>query len=389
MYPEDLLHDGSPVDYVVIGEGEETFTELAKSIDNGHGVHDVQGIAWFDGQSVCRNLPRPTIENLDTIPVPLYEYIDTDFYFRPGINIIREILLSTAEIFTSRGCPSQCTFCVNKNLNRIMGSKNPFRQRSVKNVIDEIEYLAKRYGVDGFYICDDTFCIQKEFVFDFCTELAKRDLRLVWGTETRVNLVSQEMIRVMNDAGCIQLDFGVESGSPQALKRMKKGITLEQIRNSFRWCHEIGVRPMANFMFNTPGETEDNVQKTLVLAKEIDACYYGFNLMTPFPGTDIYEEVEPKLTVTEYSLYQRAYKTLIDPRFKFAQHNLDLDKLVWEANVSFNSFWKRFPLLFNLTYLKKILKSRKKSEYLSTLLELIWIFVRSKWNRLLRYFKIQ
>jgi len=389
MYPEDFLYDGSPIDYVVIGEGEETFTELATAAINGDSVQEIRSIVWFEGQSVQKTPSRPPIGDLDKIPFPLYEQIDTDYYFRPGINIIRNMFLSTAQIFTSRGCPAQCTFCVNKNLNKIMGSRKPFRQRSVRNVVDEIEYLARRYAVDGFYICDDAFCIRRQWTFDFCAELGRRNLGLIWATETRVNLVSREMIKAMRDAGCIQLDFGVESGSSEVLERMKKGITLEQVRNAFRWCHELGIRPMANFMFNTPGETENDVQKTLVLAKEVDACYYNFALMTPFPGTDIYEEVRPKLTKDEYGLFSGAYTTLKDPRFRFSQHDLDLDKLVWKAHVSFNTLWRRASFLFNMAYLKQILKSRRKWEYLTTLLKVFRRIIDYYWAHLkyaLRYY---
>ncbi|MFC1816720.1 B12-binding domain-containing radical SAM protein [Thermodesulfobacteriota bacterium] len=382
MYPEDLLYDGSPVDYVVIGEGEETFTEFVKTISIGHSVQDVPGVAWFDGRNVYRTPPRFPIEDLDIIPFPQYDLIDTNYYCRPGINVIRNMFLSTAQIITSRGCPSQCTFCVNKNLHRIMGSRKLFRQRSVKTVVDEIEFLATRYAVDGFYLCDDAFCIRKQFTFDFCAELTRRNLGLIWGTETRVNLVSREMIETMKDAGCVQLDFGVESGSQKALKRMKKRITIEQVRNVFSWCHELGVRAMANFMFNTTGETEDDVHKTLALAKEIDACYYSFSLMTPFPGTDIYKKVQPKLTVDEYDLFPEAYLTLTDPRFRFAKHDLDLEKLVWKTHVTFNSLWRRASFLLNGAYIKQILKSKKKWDYISTFLEVFGRIVDYYWTHL-------
>lgn len=380
MYTDDLLYNGSHVDYVVIGEGEETFTELVNVIRKGHGVQDVRGIAWFDGQKVCKTSPRPLIKDLDTIPTPLYNQIDTDYYFCPSINIIRNMFLSTAQIFTSRGCPSRCTFCVNKNLSRIMGYGKPFRQRSVKNVVDEIEYLADRYAIDGFYLCDDAFCIRKQFTYDFCAELTGRNLKLIWATETKVNLVSREMIRVMKEAGCVQLDFGVESGSSEVLKRMKKDITLEQVRNAFRWCHELGIRPLANFMLNTPGETEDDVQKTLDLAREIDACYYSFGLMTPFPGTDIYEEVKPKLTIDEYALLSGAYYAVVDPRFKFAQHDLNLDKQVWKAHISFNPLWRRASFLFNRAYLKQVFKSRIKWKYFVTLVEVFRRIIDYYWT---------
>jgi len=363
MYPEDLLFAGSPVDYVVIGEGEITFTELVRAVGSQTNVKEACGLAWFEGEGVFKSPTRPSIEDLDTIPLPLYDQIDSGYYFRPKINFIRNMLLSTAQIFTSRGCPSQCTFCVNKNLYKIMGSRRAFRQRSIKNVVDEIEYLVDKYTIDGFYLCDDAFCVRKEFTFGFCEELMKRDLRLIWATETKVNFVSPQILKAMKKARCVQIDFGVESGSPDILSKMKKGITVEQIRNAFRWCHQAGIRPMANFMFNTPGETEEDVSKTLALAKEINACYYGFNLMVPFPGTDIYEKVKPKLTVAEYGLFSKAYTTLPDPRFKFAAHGLALDNLVWKAHVSFNSLWRRASFLFCRPYLRRISQSKRKREY--------------------------
>ncbi len=391
MYPEDILNGDNSVDCVVIGEGEETFTELAKAVSNGNSIQDVHGIAWFDGVKVCKTPPRPYIEDLDTIPFPIYDQVDTNYYFRPAVRVIRNMLLSTAQVFTSRGCPSRCTFCVSKNLYSTTGTRKPFRQRSVKNVVDEIEYLAGRYAVDGFYLCDDLFCSIKQYTFSFCEELIRRNLGLIWATETRVNLVSRKMIQAMKNAGCVQLDFGVESGSPEILKRMKKGINLKQARDAFRWCHELGVRPMANIMFNTPGETEDDVQKTLALAKEIDACYYGFNIMTPFPGTDIYENVQPKLTVKEYAIYSNAVETLSDPRFRFARHDLDINKLAWKSNVSFNTVWRRTSFLFSRVYLKQIIRSKKKWEYISILLEISRRAVDYHWTHLklaLRHYKL-
>lgn len=371
MYPEELLFDDSPVDYVVLGEGEETLTELASAIINKQIIQDVLGIAWFDAHGFNKTAPRPAIKNLDKIPYPTYDQIDTGYYFRPGINIIRNMFISTASIITSRGCPASCTFCVNKNLQKIMGSGRGFRQRSVEKVVDEIEYLAERYAVDGFYIWDDAFCMRKKYTFDFCEELLKRNLGLIWATETRVNLVTYEMIQAMKDAGCIQIDFGVESGSQEILKKLKKGITVEQVRNAFHWCHKIGVRPMANFMLNTPGETEDDLNKTFALAREIDACYYSMALMTPFPGTDIYELVQPKLTVDEYDLLPINYRRISDQRFKFARHDLDLEEIRYKSVVSFNSFRKRTSFLFNMAYLKRILKSRKKIEYVLALLGVV------------------
>ncbi len=370
MYPGDFLQQYGPVDYVVIGEGEETLAQLATTIIDSGSVQDVESIAWWDNGQVGRSPFRPPIQDLDEIPFPLYDDIDADYYFRPNIYVIRNMFLSTAQLFTSRGCPFQCTFCVNKNLKNIMGTTKPIRYRSANNVIDEIEYLVDRYFIDGIYISDDTFCVNKKFVFDFCQELSKRNLELTWATETRVNLISRDMLESMRDAGCVQLDFGVESGSPEILKRIKKGITVEQARDAFRLCHEVGIRPLANFMFNTPGETENDVQQTLALARDLDACYYNFSIMVPYPGTDIYEDVEPKLAVDEYHLLYNAKKTVTIPRFRFARHDRNLDKLTWGSHLSFNSLRRRIAFVFNRRYLVQLLKSRRKLDYLLTLLAL-------------------
>lgn len=370
MYPEDFLYENSPVDYVVIGEGEYTTCDLVKAIKSGGKIEDIAGIAIFDGKKLHRTKQRPVIENLDEIPFPAYEKVDMKYYTRPSIYAIRTMLLSTLHIFTSRGCPYQCTFCVNKNLAKIMNSEKSVRSRNVNNVVDEIEYLARRYMIDGFYIYDDTFALTKDYVFEFCGELSKRNLGLIWAAETRVNLMSKKIIKTMRDAGCVQLDFGVESGSQDVLDKVKKGIKISDVKNIFSACHDLGVRTYANFMFNTPGETEDDIKKTNNLAKDIDADGYNFGITTPYPGTDLYEDVKPRLTANEYQLFSMAKKTLIDPRFKLAKHDLSLETLVENADISYNSLWKRTSFILNKQYIMRILNSAKKKEYILELLSL-------------------
>lgn len=383
MYPEDFLYKDSPVDYVVIGEGEYTTCDLAKAIKSGSRIEDVAGIAIFDGEKVHRTRQRSVIENLDEIPFPAYEKVDMDYYTRPSIYAIRTMLLSTVHVFTSRGCPYQCTFCVNKNLARIMDSKKSVRSRSVKNVLDEIEYLAKRYMIDGFYIYDDTFALTKDYVFEFCEELSKRSLGLIWAAETRVNLMSKEIIKTMRDAGCVQLDFGVESGSQDVLDRVKKGIKILDVKSIFRLCRDLGMRTYANFMFNTPGETESDVKKTKELARDIDADGYNFGITTPYPGTDLYDDVRPRLTVAEYQLFSMARKTLIDPRFKLAKHDLNLEKLVENSDTSFNSLWKRMSFVVNKRYMLRLLNSAKKKEYILELVLLGKLLINKASKRFL------
>lgn len=133
-------------------------------------------------------------------------------------------------------------------------------------------------------------------------------------------------------------------------------------------------------MFNTPGETVDDVKKTLDLAKEIDADGYNYSLTTPFPGTDLYSEVKPKLSTDEYSLLLDATRTLTDPRFKLAQHDMNLDHLAKGANLSFNTLCKRVSFVFDKRYIRQILKSRRKNEYVLVVLSLIELFMRRAWE---------
>ncbi|MFC1576940.1 methyltransferase domain-containing protein [Candidatus Omnitrophota bacterium] len=375
MFPEDFLYEGSPVDYVVIGEGEYTALDLWKVLRGEKRKEEVRGIAYFEQGRIIRTPPRPAIEDLDELPMLSYDKIDMGYYVQPTIYSIRTLLVSSLNIFTSRGCPSQCTFCVNKNLSEVMCSRNVVRKRSAKKVVDEIELLVKRYRIDGFYIWDDTFILSKEYVREFCRELLARDIDVIWAAETKVNMISSDIVKEMQAAGCIQIDFGVESGSQEILNRIKKGITVKQIKNAFSVCRGLSMRTFANFMFNTPGETEQDVKKTIDLARELDANCYNFSVCTPFPGTDIYRSAGLRLSVDEYSLFDNAMTKLADPRFKLADHDLDLEDLSVGAHRSFNTIGKRTSFLFNEKYIKRMLKSKRKRDYLNILFRLGTLFI--------------
>lgn len=384
--PQDFLGSTSPVDFVVIGEGELTLTELLKTVKNEQDLWNVPGIAWFNGNQIVRTKSRLPINNLDELPFPAFKKVPMNYYTSPNIYAVRGILLSAFFIFTSRGCPFRCKFCSNKS---VFGRR--LRHRSAKNVVDEIEYLVNNYRIDGFYIYDDTFTINKQHVLNICEELVSRKLNLIWGCETRTDLISEDLIKKMKQAGCIQIDFGVESGSQRILDILKKDMTVPQIKNAFNICQKFHIRQFANFMINTPGETEEDIQKTINLAKELNATLNIFNVTTPFPGTDLYKEIETKLSPKDYSkmaskISFKEFIEFIESRCKFSQHNINLDVLLTDL-------WKEFPnvqdlsfrlnksyikgiikeLLFvvDMKYLKVINKSKRKKEYLKWLMDII------------------
>ncbi|NIM03348.1 radical SAM protein [bacterium] len=380
--PQDFLGNASPIDFVVIGEGEVTLAELLKAVKNKRDLWNVSGIAWFNGDQIVRTESRLPINNLDELPFPAFNKVPMNYYTSPNIYAVRGILLSAFFIFTSRGCPFRCKFCSNKS---VFGRK--VRQRSAKNVVDEIEFLANNYGIDGFYIYDDTFTINKRHVLNICEELRSRRLDLVWGCETRTDLISEDLIKEMRQAGCIQIDFGVESGSQRILDILRKDMTVSQIRNGFNICRKHNMRRFANFMVNTPGETEEDIQQTINLARQLNATLNIFNVTTPFPGTDLYKEIQTELSPRDYSKLSskvsfKEFINFIESKCKFSQHDIKLNALLMDL-------WKEFPnvhdlsfrlnknylkgiikeLLFimDIRYLKVISKSKRKKEYVEWL----------------------
>ncbi len=370
LFPEQFFFPNSPIDYAVVGEGEITTHELIEALEAKKNIQKIAGLVYYDNEQarIIKTEPRPYIQDLDSLPYPDFEKVDMDYYTTPNPYSVRGVMLSSFYILSGRGCPSSCTFCVSKNLRKI-GSGRYLRLRSAKNVVDEMEYLAKTYKIDGFYIIDDAFSLDKRHTMAVCDEMIARKLNLVWGCETRVNHVNEDLLKKMRKAGCLQVDFGVESGSDDCLKRIKKGINTEQVRQVFKACKKVGIRTFANILLNTPGETEKDLKLTLNLLDEIKPTVTSFNTFTPFPGTDIYEHWDTELAPEDYSILAEAPLKLIkeDPRFRFSDHQVDMDEFYQVNHRKYNSLTNSLGIFMQPAYIKRMLKSKKKNDYLKQL----------------------
>lgn len=362
ILPDDFfIKEDSPFDAVVVGDGEVPLTKLIEAEKMGiNSWEEIQGLVFRRGKDIIHTSPQSTFPDLNDMPVLPYHKLNTNFYFQPQQFLTRWIYLSGVHIFTARGCPYSCTFCANR--------RRKVRYRQIDNVINEIRYLKEKYDIDGFYIHDDTFTIKQDRVIEFCEKLPDLKYRFVWGMEGRVNQLPDPVFQALKKSGCIQIDFGVESGSEESLRRMKKGIKVKDTEDIFDRCSRNNIRTFANFLINTPGETEEDVRKTVDLMEKIKATVYGICVTTPYPRTEIYDQyVKPPLSVEEYKLYEdnKTYTSIVDPRFRMAAHGLNIEELSEKLGKRFmlSRSWQIVSL--HPLYLRSLFLSKRKSQYFS------------------------
>ena len=264
------------VDLIVQGEGEMTIVELMAEGMNPSAWEGTRGIAFRRNGEVIVTEPRPFIEDLDTLPLPARHLLPLSRYQALGYSI---------SIITSRGCPYSCIFCLGR---RMVG--NRVRLRSAPRVVDEIEQILA-YGIDRINVADDLFVSHRGRVREVCDEILRRALRFTWSAFARVNTVDRETLKLMREAGCDSVSFGVETGNSDLLKLARKGITREQVRKAVSLCREIGIVPHTSFIVGLPGETPETLEETGAFAASLGSLY-GYHFLTPFPGTTVREEAE-------------------------------------------------------------------------------------------------
>jgi anaerobic magnesium-protoporphyrin IX monomethyl ester cyclase len=264
------------IDFIVLGEGEETLVELVTAYQNGHNWGNIKGLAYQDQGQPVLTPPRDPIQDIDGLPEPARHLIPLGRYRALGLPI---------SMTTSRGCPFKCIFCVGR---KMVGAR--VRYRDPQKVVDELEFLST-LGFHQINIADDLFTASKKHCIAVCDEILQRQLNIQWTSFARVDTVSRPALERMKQAGCTAVSFGVESGSPEILKTVKKGITLDQVVDAVNMCNDVGVTPQASFILGLPGETLQTMQQTVAFAERLKemGVLHGYHLLAPFPGTDVRE----------------------------------------------------------------------------------------------------
>ncbi len=279
------------VDAVVRGEGEETLSELVKALETGTSLEGVRGLTWRDRDGgLHRGAERGFRQDLESLPRPAWHLLSLSKYRAFG---------DGASVITSRGCPHRCLFCVGR---KMIGREGRFR--SPKAVVEEMEALC-RLGFRGIRVEDDLFTLRRERALAICQEIERRGLSLRWRAYSRVDTVDPELLGWMRRAGCERLLFGAESGSPQILRRVGKGITPEQTRRAVAMCQEAGIGVLASFVLGLPGETRETMDMTLEFARSLGVPY-TLNILTPYMGTAVRDRA-PELGIEILSDDWRLY----------------------------------------------------------------------------------
>ena len=293
---EKFMQEHPFVDGFFLDEPECLLAAALEALDkNGRDLESLRNVPGLLLNLNGAVVPTPSLDKLpapDELPFPAYHLL-------PGLGAYHTGVMRPpfTVVQTSRGCPYTCSFC--------SFGKLPWRTRAVENVIAELEWLKKDYGVQEFLFFDDVLTLDKKRTQKLCNLMIEKNLGMRWVCCTRANNVDAELLRLMKLAGCKEIAFGIESGSDEVLADTTKGVTKDQIRQAAKWCHEIGILFYGLAIIGLPGENEKSVQDTIDFINEIQPFYTQFGFCTPFPNTDTYDFFKNKglLKTEDWSQY--------------------------------------------------------------------------------------
>jgi anaerobic magnesium-protoporphyrin IX monomethyl ester cyclase len=283
--PHSSLIKCSPyLDAVILGEGEIPMLSIARYF-NKHGCIDfnvIPGSAYINRGRYYENTKPELLKNLDTLPYPARDLVNMNLYklhphFRRG--------RKSATILTSRGCPSRCTFCANLCMGR------NFRANSAKYIIGEMEHLINTYNIKHFHFVDDCFTASSKRVHEICDLIISKNLKVTWFIFGRVNnLQDNDLIQKMKQAGCVYVLLGIETGNQEINKLMKKGTTLIMDEKCCNLLKKNKIRYFNSYIIGNEGDSWDTVLETITFSKKLKSVMAGFNMLIPFPGTEIFNK---------------------------------------------------------------------------------------------------
>jgi len=253
--------------------------EPATDVDGVVDMHKIKGLAWRDADEIVVNFPRPFIKDLNDLPIPMHELLPLQEYRMPMIKG------PFTFIVTSRGCPAGCTYCI-----KHVSYQYTARLRSPELIMEELWEL-KKLGINNIHMYADLFTVNRDQVVDLCQRMIAEKINLKWTCNSRVDYVDEEMLKLMGQAGCWLISWGIESGNEQILKHAHKGAFPDKAERALVWAKKAGIKNWGYFIIGLPGETEETIQETIAFSKKLPLDIALFHVAAPYPGTPFFFEV--------------------------------------------------------------------------------------------------
>ncbi|MEM5853664.1 MAG: radical SAM protein [Candidatus Aenigmatarchaeota archaeon] len=362
VLPEIALNNSS-VDIVIQSEIEFVILELLKALEN-NSLKNVNGIIYRDDGFIIRNPKRQLDLDLDKLPFPAYHHLPIKRYYydrlpkRPFITM-----------FTSRGCPYNCIYCPYP-----IAYGNIWRARSCENVIDELQYVVDKFGVKSILFKDQVFTFNMERAEEICDSILDHKLNIHWICETRVDKLSEKLLLKMKKAGCVELHLGVESGDPEILSTIgKKGVKVDTIKRVFKAAKNVGIKTAAFFIVGLPNETKLSIWKSYKFAIELNADYVQFTIITPYPGTKLYEIAENNGWISCKDPSKYTLKNAVMRTDKLSEQDLVKAKKYIDSCLKMRGFYTlkilKHPFLVDLVKGASSIIARKAEEQFKNWIE--------------------
>ena len=309
-------------DIVVRGEGDYTLLNIV----NKKKLKDIDGISFNNKNKKFDNKDRLLIINLDELPLPARHLLNMNKYHYFGAR--RHPLTN---IFTSRGCPFSCTYC-----NKLIFGTN-YRAMSPEKVLEEIDQLVDDFKIREIHISDDTFNFDRKRTIDIFTEIKKRkyDLLFFPHNGVRVNSIDSEVLKLLQDVGFYAMCYGVESGNQEILNRIKKGITIQQVKEAVKLTKEFDLETWLFFILGLPGETKETIIDSINLAIDLNPDFAKFSVLVPYPGTEVYNYYKDKLIIKKWS----DFSIWAGPTFN--HENIPIEELQIMFKYAYRKFYLR------------------------------------------------
>jgi radical SAM superfamily enzyme YgiQ (UPF0313 family) len=332
--PLETMNDFPGFDVGVVGEGDITIVELVNALEKGLEISKIPGLVIRSSNGPELTEYRERIKDIDTLPLPAWHLLP-DFTTTYQPTGPRKTRLPSAYIVTSRGCPFKCSFCCN------IVHGNTFRSYSVDYMMKTIDFLIQKYKVKDLTIYDENIAFPRRRIEEFCKRLIKADYDLTWSCDARADRVDAEILELMHKAGCRSIWFGIESGSPEMLKRYNKKTSLETIKKTIKLCSDSGINAAGSFIIGGPCDTPKRIKETIRFAKRIPLSHFIPFYYLPVPGAPDYPNIH------KCGIVKLDYRLATMSKPIFAPHGMTLKDIQYWYMRALIEFYGRPAKLVN------------------------------------------